>query len=803
MFDISIDTSSLSYTRFLIPGNEAGWIDGVDSPTVRLPSGEYSFQVGSSLLASFRFTVTQDGLVEYPGTCDAFLGGRGTDTLVVRGFAIKIDGTPLSHGLLPMLVEAGVLTPHHPHELRLVPGAGYKLQPAAGIVADFKFTLGVDGNVIVDSRYAGFAQADGRTLTINGYKVRIDGRQLSHGLLPANLFHYAPKLPPGETHEVTYIPAAGYLFQPAAGIVADFKFTLGVDGNVIVDSRYAGFAHADGRTLTINGYKITLNTGEISGSVLPSLLTYSGGPLSPGVHRLAVVPAAGYVLFRQGFPAFQLSLDIVGVTTLLNAPDGVTAMSSRRFCAVPDKIVTNLQIQTYGSPGGRWSRNALTYSIDPTNAVTDGLTPAEVGIPVSQAFNDWQLGGWLTFTPVASNGDIKVAFGGTELDPSFDSKDGTAASAGYPEDGTLCFDSHEVWTLNKLKSVALHEIGHVIGLSHSNDPASLMYPYDGGALVIDAESRDAYSNLYGWRPQTSLGDRGTTDRPTLAAAGRVTFTGSTISLRMVWKGIEDDPGLYESTLGPDSWTPPKRIEGPFGSTHSPSLTSFTLSDGASMGLLMAYRGVEGDEGLYFSTSDGISWTSPKRIPDVGSSTRPSVATYGAVYMAWKGIGDDPGIYWSQLTGAAWEPQVRVAGVGTTDSPTLVTFLNRLYMFWKGVEDDSHIYYTWQDDLNPIWRPQQAVTYAETATEGGVPVFVGTTHGPSAIIHGNRILLAWKGIESDPGIYYSYFDGSEFTGQVRVNGAGTSQGPGVYSFGGMAHMAWKGVEGDSSIWWTTR
>src|SRR5262249_54544590 len=77
-----------------------------------------------------------------------------------------------------------------------------------------------------------------------------------------------------------------------------------------------------------------------------------------------------------------------------------------------------------------------------------------------------------------------------------------------------------------------------------------------------------------------------------------------------------------------------------------------------------------------------------------------------------------------------------------------------------------------------------------------------SHGLSATQHGDRILLAWKGMEEDPGIYFSLFDGNEFTGQIRVGAVGTTQGPGVCRIGTTTHMAWKGLEGDSVIYWST-
>jgi hypothetical protein len=891
MASISINTSQLTFQKFLIPEQGSEWIQGAGAPTLHLEPGNYSFHVAPGLAASFQFTVTPAGIIDYPDANDAFIHGRGTTTLDVSGFPVTLDARSLSHDLLPLnIVGASPLGRGAVHQLTLVPASGYGFQPAAGIVADFRFGLGIDGKVTLDPKYAGFAQASEQTLTLNGYQVTIDGRHLSHDLLPLNMLGNSTVLKRDTTNQFTYMPATGYGFQPAAGIVADFRFGLGIDGKVTLDPKYAGFAQASeqtltlngyqvtidgrhlshdllplnmlgnstvlkrdttnqftympaaghgfvaapgvlgdfrfglsadgkvtldpkyagfaqasGQTLTLNGYQVTLDTSELLTSVKPSLLGYAGGPLAPGVHTLTVIPASKYTLFGQSAPVFQFSLDIAGITTLINAPDGVTVMSDRRWCGVPDNIATDIQKQTYGSPGGRWSRRTLTYSIDTTNFIqSPGFTPVDAVNAITASFTQWQaVGGIFTFTATASNGDIKVSFGGRELDTRFGGQGDFAGTGAYPESGLLSFDSAELWTSSLLTSVALHEIGHVLGLAHSNSPASLMYPYDRGLPLIDAESSDALRNLYGWGVQISLGDRSTTDRPALAEAGRVTFTGSTRSLHMVWKGTGDDSGLYESTLGTGSWSPQSRIMGLFGSTHSPSLTSFTLNDGASTGLFMAWKGVEDDSGLYFATNDGFGWTTPAKIPGVGSSNRPAVLNHGGTFMAWKGIEGDSGIYWSRHDATGWESQEKVLGVGTSDSPALVFFNNRLYMFWKGVEDDAHIYYTWRDDINPIWRPQQAVFYAETETGGGVPVFVGTSHGPSVTVDGSRIMLAWKGVEGDPGIYFSLFDGNEFTGQIRVSGVGTSQGPAVYGFDGTLHMAWKGVENDNGIWWTTR
>ncbi|MGJ0484293.1 MAG: matrixin family metalloprotease [Methylomicrobium sp.] len=485
---------------------------------------------------------------------------------------------------------------------------------------------------------------------------------------------------------------------------------------------------------------------------------------------------------------------------------GIVEALQGRFCGVPDHG-GSIGPLTFGSPGGRWTRGVLTVSINTSGcnfvnpSPLSSITPATVLVT---AFNQWQAASnffSFTFVPPGSGEDIRVVFGGTAVDPRFGRIGGVLASASYPEQGNLKFDATEAWTQFTLWNAALHEIGHLLGLSHSNLPGGTMYPYANAALAIDAESQNAIATLYGWQPQQRLDDRGTSDRASLGVVTTTyNFTSRSEIPQMVWKGVGDDSGIYFSEFR-DGWTPQQRVGG-VGCSHSPSLTEINIPGTLATGLFMAWKGIEGDSGIYWTRNMGAGWEGQRGVAGIGSSTGPALATVnGQIYMAWKGIEGDGGIYWSTYDGVeGWSPQARVAGVGTSDSPALVAYNGMLYMFWKGIEGDSNAYYSFFDFANdPIWKPQRRIAYFSYDSSGGIPYAIGTTGALSAAVRGNRIILTWKGIKGDYSIWYSLLENNEFSGQATVPNVVTSIGPSVVQADGRTYMAWKGI--DSSIYWS--
>ncbi|XP_074072665.1 stromelysin-1-like [Macrotis lagotis] len=221
------------------------------------------------------------------------------------------------------------------------------------------------------------------------------------------------------------------------------------------------------------------------------------------VRRKDSSPVVAKIQEMQSF----LGLKVTG-----NLDDDTMEMMKKPRCGFPD--ASSFGFFPYKP---KWRKNEVTYRI--VN-YTDDMKKSDVDVAIERALKVWSDVIPLTFTRLwTGEADIMISFAiqdhGDFL--PFDGPGGVLGHA-YPPganiNGDVHLDDEENWTEDKtginLFLVAAHEIGHSLGLLHSNVPNALMYPvYDPNIdltkSLLSQDDIDGIQTLYGY-PSDSPAD---------------------------------------------------------------------------------------------------------------------------------------------------------------------------------------------------------------------------------------------------------------------------------------------------------
>jgi peptidoglycan hydrolase-like protein with peptidoglycan-binding domain len=227
---------------------------------------------------------------------------------------------------------------------------------------------------------------------------------------------------------------------------------------------------------------------------------------TPAVLREPADPEVFDDAIEEAVELFQAAngLPVTGVVD-----DEMQQVMKMPRCSFPDyynppNMIHFHEPHYFTAQGSTWANKNLSYRFA---NYTGDMSQGDVRSQVQNALFSWTSSSAVSFTEVGSGENLTLGFySGDHGDGSpFDGSSGVLAHAYYPAyGGDIHFDDAETWSTSAgsgkihLETVALHEMGHSLGLGHSGVSSAVMYAYYGGARTsLTDDDRAGIWSLYG------------------------------------------------------------------------------------------------------------------------------------------------------------------------------------------------------------------------------------------------------------------------------------------------------------------
>jgi hypothetical protein len=141
----------------------------------------------------------------------------------------------------------------------------------------------------------------------------------------------------------------------------------------------------------------------------------------------------------------------------------------------------------------------------------------------------------------------------------------------------------------------------------------------------------------------------------------------------------------------------------------------------------------------------------------------------------------------------WTPQRSEFGGGTSFRPSVCFFQNQMVAAWKGINDDQRMFWSYTEDIaTDKWSAQR---FGPTGS---------TNDGPALCEFEDRLVALWKNGNS-PQMFYSYLDkidGGQWSPPVPGPGGGTSTLPALGFYNNRLYAMWKGLGTDQRLFYSS-